>query len=405
MPDVQFAKNNDSLAPTRSPDLGDFDPDRILEVLDRHHVDYPLIGAVAARRYGATRATYDVDCIPERSSANLERLAGALRELNSRLRMLGDPGAEALTVPLDATMLGRMELATWGTTAMPSPNSKHSPTMRSRASTPERASTTNPFPSDVHRSRRRAATPVSADRSRFGRSCGGVGLLTRTLRTWLEFSRLPEDGSRSPGPVPMAMRDEQTNEVHPRWRGNLDDRADRNSDSGRDERQPVREGRLGDAVQHRRFRARGWAERQRPRRHHLPRRAGCRRQAGERARQQCVRRTQGDLPDQDPGQQQVRRHLGPALPCALRPARTARHAHRPVPRRRARHRPVPRRRARHRPAPRRRARHRPAPHRPLRHRPARRRPAPRRPAPRRPAPRRPAPHRQRWSSRSSRSAC
>lgn len=34
-----------------------FDPDRILEILDRHGVDYVLVGGVAARVHGTERAT------------------------------------------------------------------------------------------------------------------------------------------------------------------------------------------------------------------------------------------------------------------------------------------------------------------------------------------------------------
>ena len=39
-----------------------FDPDRILRVLDQHRVDFVLVGGVAARAHGATRATADIAC-------------------------------------------------------------------------------------------------------------------------------------------------------------------------------------------------------------------------------------------------------------------------------------------------------------------------------------------------------
>lgn len=94
-----------------------FDPERIIEALDRHGVDYLLVGGLAANAYGATRPTHDVDCMPERSQENLDRLAAAMRELGARFRVDGDPDAEALKVPLDAAMLDRVQVATWRTDA------------------------------------------------------------------------------------------------------------------------------------------------------------------------------------------------------------------------------------------------------------------------------------------------
>lgn len=48
-----------------------FDPDRILEILDRHGVDYVLVGGVAARVHGAERVTADIDCVPATDEENL----------------------------------------------------------------------------------------------------------------------------------------------------------------------------------------------------------------------------------------------------------------------------------------------------------------------------------------------
>ena len=65
------------------------------------------MGGVAAIGYGAERPTEDVDCVVRRERANLERLAGALRELHARLRVGGmsDAEARALPVQIDATAL------------------------------------------------------------------------------------------------------------------------------------------------------------------------------------------------------------------------------------------------------------------------------------------------------------
>jgi hypothetical protein len=49
------------MASTNPPDV-----ERLTETLDRHRVDYLLVGGLATRAYGATR-----------SAANLDRLAGA----------------------------------------------------------------------------------------------------------------------------------------------------------------------------------------------------------------------------------------------------------------------------------------------------------------------------------------
>lgn len=95
------------------------DAQRLLATLDRHGVMYLLVGGAAAIAYGATRPTVDLDCLPQRSRDNLERLAGAMRELNARLRAegLSDEEAKALPVQLSAETLARMEISTWRTDA------------------------------------------------------------------------------------------------------------------------------------------------------------------------------------------------------------------------------------------------------------------------------------------------
>ena len=50
----------------------------ILAVLNRHHVDYLVIGAFAAIAQGAPlEATHDVDVTPRRDADNLGRLSTA----------------------------------------------------------------------------------------------------------------------------------------------------------------------------------------------------------------------------------------------------------------------------------------------------------------------------------------
>ncbi|MBV9004062.1 MAG: hypothetical protein JO181_05330 [Solirubrobacterales bacterium] len=92
---------------------------RLVEVLDSHQVEYLLVGGAAARAYGAKRPTEDADCVVRRERANLDRLAGAMRELNARLRVHGmtDDEARQLPVQLDGKMLASAEISTWMTDA------------------------------------------------------------------------------------------------------------------------------------------------------------------------------------------------------------------------------------------------------------------------------------------------
>ena len=66
--------------------MAEFDPRRLLETLVGHEVDFVLIGGMAGTARGSAYITLDVDVAYERSRANLERLAGALRELEATLR-------------------------------------------------------------------------------------------------------------------------------------------------------------------------------------------------------------------------------------------------------------------------------------------------------------------------------
>ena len=102
---------------TTSPEVPDLA--RIADALARHHVEYLFVGGIAARAHGARRLTYDVDCLPATSRANLGRLAVAMRELHARLRVegLSDAEAAALPVHLSGATLARMRISTWRTDA------------------------------------------------------------------------------------------------------------------------------------------------------------------------------------------------------------------------------------------------------------------------------------------------
>ena len=88
------------------------DVEALLSALDRHGVDYVLIGGLAARLHGSPLLTEDIDITPAVDQENLTRLAAALRELEARLR-----GAEDVDFPLDDRSLASAETLTTTTRA------------------------------------------------------------------------------------------------------------------------------------------------------------------------------------------------------------------------------------------------------------------------------------------------
>jgi hypothetical protein len=64
----------------------EFDPAPILEALQRHGVDFVVVGGLAGLAHGSRYPTNDTDVAYERGRENLERLAAALRELRATLR-------------------------------------------------------------------------------------------------------------------------------------------------------------------------------------------------------------------------------------------------------------------------------------------------------------------------------
>jgi predicted nucleotidyltransferase len=58
----------------------------LLRALDRHGVEFIVIGGVAGLAHGSSYPTYDLDVIYARDASNLERLAVALVEIGVTLR-------------------------------------------------------------------------------------------------------------------------------------------------------------------------------------------------------------------------------------------------------------------------------------------------------------------------------
>lgn len=85
-----------------------FDPEPILAVLERHGVEYVLVGGFAARLHGSIRPTRDVDVTPATTRQNLDRLAAALRDLGARIRTEEVPEGLAFSTSAEALVGQRM---------------------------------------------------------------------------------------------------------------------------------------------------------------------------------------------------------------------------------------------------------------------------------------------------------
>lgn len=83
--------------------MAEFDPVATLRVLTAHEVDFVVVGGVAARLRGAPILTQDVDVSPAMNDRNLANLAGALEELDARLRTKPEP--EGVPFPFDPHLL------------------------------------------------------------------------------------------------------------------------------------------------------------------------------------------------------------------------------------------------------------------------------------------------------------
>lgn len=76
--------------------------------LDRHGVEYVLIGGLAAVLHGSPLPTVDADICPSAEHDNLVRLATALEELDARIRTPDTP--EGVRFPRHATFLSGVAL-------------------------------------------------------------------------------------------------------------------------------------------------------------------------------------------------------------------------------------------------------------------------------------------------------
>jgi hypothetical protein len=85
-----------------------FDPLGIIAALNRHGVDYVLIGGLAAALHGSPYQTQDADICPAPDRDNLRRLAATLVELDGRLRVATEP--QGVTFDRSAEALERASI-------------------------------------------------------------------------------------------------------------------------------------------------------------------------------------------------------------------------------------------------------------------------------------------------------
>ncbi|HEY4997210.1 MAG TPA: DUF6036 family nucleotidyltransferase [Solirubrobacteraceae bacterium] len=78
-----------------------FEPDDLLLALTNAQVDFVVIGGVAVGVHGFTRATKDLDIVPDPAPENLTRLARVLEEIRAQHVGVGDFAAEEF--PYDPT--------------------------------------------------------------------------------------------------------------------------------------------------------------------------------------------------------------------------------------------------------------------------------------------------------------
>lgn len=82
--------------------------DELFACLDRHGVQYVLIGGLAAVLHGSPLPTLDADICPSRTQENLARLAAALSEIDARIRT--PDATDGVAFPREAAFLAGVEL-------------------------------------------------------------------------------------------------------------------------------------------------------------------------------------------------------------------------------------------------------------------------------------------------------
>ncbi len=81
---------------------------QLLRVLAEHRADFVIIGGFALSAHGVIRGTKDIDIVPDPRSANIRRLACALRALDAEVMLAEDfdPSELGLAPDEDGLSLG-----------------------------------------------------------------------------------------------------------------------------------------------------------------------------------------------------------------------------------------------------------------------------------------------------------
>lgn len=89
-----------------------FDPVAICRILSERGVKFVVLGGFAAMVHGSPVPTEDIDVIPSREIENLEKLAGALQEMNAAIRTSDGPVHTRLDAGFIASMPNMLNLVT-----------------------------------------------------------------------------------------------------------------------------------------------------------------------------------------------------------------------------------------------------------------------------------------------------
>lgn len=89
-----------------------FDPVAICRILSERGVKFVVLGGFAAVVHGSPVPTEDIDVIPSRDTENLEKLAGALQEMNAAIRTSDGPVHTRIDAGFIANMPNMLNLVT-----------------------------------------------------------------------------------------------------------------------------------------------------------------------------------------------------------------------------------------------------------------------------------------------------
>ncbi len=82
-------------------EISQLDPEQLLSTLQRHGVEFVIVGGFSLAAHGVVRGTKDIDVVPDPERSNLERLVSALTDLRAEIDV-GDIEPGELSIALNA---------------------------------------------------------------------------------------------------------------------------------------------------------------------------------------------------------------------------------------------------------------------------------------------------------------